>query len=259
MYDILTLNEMLLSELRDLATNYKVKNAEKLEKQDLVYRVLEAQAITPETANDSSNSLIEDEPKKKKIRTKIVKKKKPDDDSSTEISDKIETTTIENSEPTDVENNNAELSSENVSQSDENKEEKQNETENTGENRDQKKWDNNRNNRFNRDARPQSTYAELEGIVSSEGVLESMPDGYGFLRSSDYNYMSSPDDIYVSPSQIKLFGLKTGDTVRGTIRPPKEGEKYFALIKVENINGREPADVRDRVSFGSRSLTLRRK
>ena len=249
MYDILTLNEMLLSELRDLATNYKVKNAEKLEKQDLVYRVLEAQAITPETANDSSNSLIENEPKKKKIRTKIVKKKKLDDDSSTEISDKIETTTIENSGPTEVENNTEELSSEIVSQTDENKEEKQNDNENTGENRESKKWDNNRNNRYNRDARPQSTYAELEGIVSSEGVLESMPDGYGFLRSSDYNYMSSPDDIYVSPSQIKLFGLKTGDTVRGTIRPPKEGEKYFALIKVENINGREPADVRDRVSF----------
>jgi transcription termination factor Rho len=76
-----------------------------------------------------------------------------------------------------------------------------------------------------------------------------MVDGYGFLRSSDYNYMSSPDDVYVSPSQIKLFGLKTGDTVKGTIRPPKEGEKYFALIKVESINGRNPAEVRDRVAF----------
>jgi transcription termination factor Rho len=76
-----------------------------------------------------------------------------------------------------------------------------------------------------------------------------MMDGYGFLRSSDYNYMSSPDDVYVSPSQIKLFGLKTGDTVKGTIRPPKEGEKYFALIKVESINGRVPAEVRDRIAF----------
>jgi transcription termination factor Rho len=76
-----------------------------------------------------------------------------------------------------------------------------------------------------------------------------MPDGYGFLRSSDYNYLTSPDDIYVSQSQIKLFGLKTGDTVRGSIRPPKEGEKYFPLIKVEKINGREPAFVRDRVPF----------
>jgi transcription termination factor Rho len=90
---------------------------------------------------------------------------------------------------------------------------------------------------------------EFDGIVSSEGVLEIMPDGYGFLRSSDYNYLNSPDDIYVSQSQIKLFGLKTGDTIRGSIRPPKDGEKYFPLIKVEYINGRLPEDVRDRIPF----------
>ena len=89
----------------------------------------------------------------------------------------------------------------------------------------------------------------FDGIVSTEGVLEIMPDGYGFLRSSDYNYLSSPDDVYVSQSQIKLFGLKTGDTVQGTVRPPREGEKYFPLIKVEFINGREPQNVRDRVPF----------
>jgi transcription termination factor Rho len=90
---------------------------------------------------------------------------------------------------------------------------------------------------------------EFEGVVASEGVLEMMPDGYGFLRSSDYNYLSSPDDIYVSPSQIKLFGLKTGDTVKGNVRPPKEGEKYFALLKVETINGKHPDEIRDRVPF----------
>jgi transcription termination factor Rho len=90
---------------------------------------------------------------------------------------------------------------------------------------------------------------EFEGIVSCEGVLEMMPDGYGFLRSSDYNYLSSPDDVYVSQSQIKLFGLKTGDTVKGTIRPPKEGEKYFPLVKVENINGKLPEEIRDRIPF----------
>lgn len=90
---------------------------------------------------------------------------------------------------------------------------------------------------------------EFEGLISSEGVLEIMPDGYGFLRSSDYNYLNSPDDVYVSQSQIKLFGLKTGDTVQGRIRPPKEGEKYFPLVKVEYINGRLPEDVRDRINF----------
>jgi transcription termination factor Rho len=105
-------------------------------------------------------------------------------------------------------------------------------------------------NRNRREPQAPSTFnLEFEGIVASEGVLEMMPDGYGFLRSSDYNYLSSPDDIYVSPSQIKLFGLKTGDTVKGNVRPPKEGEKYFALLKVETINGRLPDEIRDRVPF----------
>jgi len=92
-------------------------------------------------------------------------------------------------------------------------------------------------------------YYEFEGIILNSGVLEIMPDGYGFLRSSDYNYLNSPDDIYVSQSQIKLFGLQTGDTVEGTVRPPKEGEKYFPLIKVEKINGKSPDAVRDRIPF----------
>ena len=90
---------------------------------------------------------------------------------------------------------------------------------------------------------------ELDGIIEGLGTLEMMPDGYGFLRSPDYNYQTSPDDIYVSPSQIKLFGLRTGDTVRGAVRPPKEGEKYFALLRVSKINGLDPKDVRDRVPF----------
>ena len=90
---------------------------------------------------------------------------------------------------------------------------------------------------------------EFDGIIESEGVLDIMQDGYGFLRSSDYNYLSSPDDIYVSQSQIRLFGLKTGDTVLGQVRPPKEGEKYFPLIKVNKINGQSPDVVRDRVAF----------
>jgi transcription termination factor Rho len=90
---------------------------------------------------------------------------------------------------------------------------------------------------------------DIDGIIEGEGILEMMSDGYGFLRSADYNYLTSPDDIYVSPSQIKLFGLKTGDLVTGAIRPPKEGEKYFALLKVSNINGLEVDSIRDRVPF----------
>ena len=97
--------------------------------------------------------------------------------------------------------------------------------------------------------KPERVYYNFDGIAIGEGVLEMMPDGYGFLRSSDYNYLSSPDDIYVSQAQVKLFGLKTGDVVRGGIRPPKDGEKFFPLVKVEEINGREPSFVRDRVPF----------
>lgn len=95
----------------------------------------------------------------------------------------------------------------------------------------------------------QSKFHEFDGIINGSGVLEIMQEGYGYLKSSDYNYLNSPDDIYVSQSQIKLFGLKTGDTVEGPIRPPKEGEKYFPLVKVEKINGRTPEEVRDRIHF----------
>ena len=119
-------------------------------------------------------------------------------------------------------------------------------------NQQQRKQNNNNNSGNNNNQKQNETsYSNLdfENTITNEGVLEIMPDGYGFLRSADYNYLSSPDDIYVSQSQIKLFGLKTGDTVNGSIRPPKEGEKYFPLVKVISINGRVPADVRDRVPF----------
>ncbi|WP_293889693.1 transcription termination factor Rho [Flavobacterium sp.] len=112
---------------------------------------------------------------------------------------------------------------------------------------------NNGNNNPNFKGKKQNNFRdsdfEFDGIIESEGVLEMMPDGYGFLRSSDYNYLASPDDIYLSTSQIRLFGLKTGDTVKGVVRPPKEGEKFFPLVKVLKINGHDPQVVRDRVSF----------
>ncbi len=110
-----------------------------------------------------------------------------------------------------------------------------------------RKRDNFIKNKFQERSRDDSF--DFDSVIVSEGVLEIMQDGYGFLRSSDYNYLNSPDDIYVSQSQIKLFGLKTGDTVKGSIRPPKDGEKYFPLIKVELINGRKPEEVRDRIPF----------
>ena len=114
---------------------------------------------------------------------------------------------------------------------------------NTPKNTNNENYDKEKKNRY------RSPDFEFEGIVECEGVFELLSDNYGFLRSSDYNYLASPDDIYVSPSQIRLFGLRTGDTVLGTVRPPKEGEKYFPLIKVLKINGCDPQSVRDRVSF----------
>ena len=123
-----------------------------------------------------------------------------------------------------------------------------NKVENGNAGKNQNRKEQNNHNRDNR-SRYREPDFEFDGIVETEGVLEMMVEGYGFLRSSDYNYLSSPDDVYVSQSQIRLFGLKTGDTVLGSVRPPKEGEKYFPLIKVDKINGLDPKVVRDRVSF----------
>ncbi|PHI20607.1 transcription termination factor Rho [Lewinellaceae bacterium SD302] len=109
---------------------------------------------------------------------------------------------------------------------------------------------NDRNDRNDRRQRePREPEFDLDGIVAGVGILEMMPDGYGFLRSADYNYLTSPDDVYVAPNQVKSYGLRTGDTVRGPVRPPKEGEKYFALLDVEKVNGLDPKDIRDRVPF----------
>ena len=119
---------------------------------------------------------------------------------------------------------------------------------NQNNNQNQSAKQNNNQNQQNQ-AQSQDKSFEFDGILSATGVLEIMQEGYGFLRSSDYNYMSSPDDIYISQSQIRLFGLKTGDIVEGPIRPPKEGEKFFPLVKVDKINGRTPDEVRDRVPF----------
>jgi transcription termination factor Rho len=141
----------------------------------------------------------------------------------------------------------------------ENRRENRNETSDKNDNRNSNRQKNPRSNsnpqsnvpKGNKDTRNRyrDPDFEFDGIIESEGVLDMMPDGYGFLRSSDYNYLASPDDIYVSQSQVRLFGLKTGDTVLGMVRPPKEGEKYFPLIKISQINGLDPQVVRDRVSF----------
>jgi transcription termination factor Rho len=249
MYDILQLNDMLVPELLDIAEQLKITGAKKLEKQALIYKILDKQAVLTSavkgdakdekpakkkrivkttTANSTEEAIVENEPTEEvkaapvatpKPEKKIIKKSKTDE----------QPVAVENAQPAAQE------------PVDENREEAQAPE----------------NNLAQDEAPAKQLYikkepvfnVEFDGAIQGEGVLEMMPDGYGFLRSSDYNYLSSPDDVYVSPSQIKLFGIKTGDTITGSIRPPKEGEKYFALLKVDTVNGRLPEEVRDRVPF----------
>ena len=236
MYDILQLNDMLVPELLDIAEQLKITGAKKLEKQELIYKILDKQAVLnsavkgaeskddkagkkkrivkTSTANSTEEAIIENDPESGADK-KPAKRGRPtiQKDAQPETQEEVKT---ESSEPAQQEGQ-------------------------TGE-------DNSASKQLFIKKEPAFT-VEFDGAIQGEGVLEMMPDGYGFLRSSDYNYLSSPDDVYVSPSQIKLFGIKTGDTITGSIRPPKEGEKYFALLKVDTVNGRLPEEVRDRVPF----------
>lgn len=260
MYDILQLNNKLVNELREIAKDLNVPKYDTLKKQDLVYKILDQQAINPPTtpSNMQENEKPQNAGNPEERQHKRVRKPRVDAPRASnehpsqkeEVQAQKEEHAISNSEqhaPVKAEEPNAPIlqasdshpSSD--SQSLENREKSFNRNKFQNQNPNQ--------NQSYQDKRAVESGYNFDGIVSSEGVLEMMPDGYGFLRSSDYNYLNSPDDIYVSQSQIKLFGLKTGDTVRGTIRPPKEGEKFFPLIKVEKINGREPSYVRDRVPF----------
>ena len=265
MYDIIELNNKLVGELKEIAKSLNLPKYEALKKQELIYKILDHQAINP-PATPAKNTPSTNNDEHKTLRPRKVRLDNIDTESKTKETSSPsffhdEDFTSGNHKPDEVIVN-KEITPEIVSNTSETPaadsfihQEPENVTEHntehhvaehTNENPGVERRDNQNRNRFNQ--RQQELY-NFDGIVVSEGVLETMPDGYGFLRSSDYNYLTSPDDIYVSQSQIKLFGLKTGDTVRGSIRPPKEGEKYFPLIKVEKINGREPAFVRDRVPF----------
>jgi transcription termination factor Rho len=262
MYDILQLNDMLVPELLDIAEDLKIENAKKLGKQDLIYKILDKQAVMSSeqksdgapkqrqrkrivkasTANTTEEAIVE-EPSAPAPSTE---QKRPAKKAAPKKEDKTRKTKKRQEEEQDT------------SAAEQNPEEPQLELpiseeettvpEETGEVLPLPERGT-QISKFFPQQRKESFNIEFDGIILAEGVLEMMPDGYGFLRSSDYNYLSSPDDIYVSPSQIKLFGLKTGDTVYGSVRPPKEGEKYFALLKVETINGKSPEEVRDRVPF----------
>ena len=237
MFEISKLKELKLPELQEIAQKLSISKFKSLKKLDLVYKILDHQADNPT-----------EETKRPPVRRKPIKLRKPVEVKKTENNSKDEKALDKKS---DSINDNNQINE--VKKVEKNVPRNKAKSEHNPRPRPQK-HDNNRHNpndNGNKDNRNRYREPEFEfdAIIESEGVLDLMQDGYGFLRSSDYHYLSSPDDIYVSQSQIRLFGLKKGDTVLGNVRPPKEGEKYFPLIKVNKINGLDPQVVRDRVSF----------
>ena len=332
MYDILQLNDMLVPELLDIAEQLKITGAKKLEKQELVYKILDKQAISSKdsksdndddkpkrkriiktsTANSTEEAIVEsgdDKPKKAEVKKdnrkkeekpvvlkKVAGKKKEEEQevaaapvakAAPRVQPAHERPSHERPaherparqdrqdrpdrqergerpERGERQGNDRQERGDRGERQDHARQEQsaedqpQNGSDESSTNADVQEGNEQFAEGRTADAQAGRMYPqrrnevfniEFDGVIQAEGVLEMMPDGYGFLRSSDYNYLSSPDDVYVSPSQIKLFGLKTGDTVLGSVRPPKEGEKYFALLKVETINNKGPEEVRDRVPF----------
>ena len=290
---------MLVPELKDLAEQLGLKGYKRLNKQELIYKILDEQALTPQEQEAKADDKKKAKKKEKadSRSQKRPRKKVAAEESSAEVSEPApkEKKEEKSEDSWDDDNGDAEeaekapvaveeVRAKRGDQSqrsperdrdrdrdrdrgdrdrdrrrgrDDNRRNYDDRGDYRDRDRDRDRGDRDRDRRRGSDDREQnddqpaapSFNIELDGIIEGEGVLEMMPDGYGFLRSADYNYLTSPDDIYVSPSQIKLFGLRTGDTVRGAIRPPKEGEKYFALLRVSKINGLSPTEIRDRVPF----------
>ncbi|MFM1753357.1 MAG: hypothetical protein RLZZ236_296 [Bacteroidota bacterium] len=281
MFDISALKNMKLSELQDIAKLAKTIKFAGVKKEDLIIQILEQQAkssvdsTTPQEVNAEkpkrarilpskketnqaatsdnevmTNSLTEEESKTPNEESgnnepKVVKFSKSAYEQKIAKKDSPKGNDGELELPLETVTNEASTAPVNVKKVNPNQLNKQNQNSNQNGNGNPNQNPNQKNKKNNFG---HSDY-EFDGIIESEGVLEMMPDGYGFLRSSDYNYLASPDDIYLSTSQIRLFGLKTGDTVKGVVRPPKEGEKFFPLVRVLKINGHDPQVVRDRVSF----------
>ena len=250
MLDILQLNDMLVPELKEVAEKLGLKGYKRMNKQELIYKILDEQAVSPSTDASKEKAKPAREVKKRAPKVSRAKAKPVVKKTSGDVKEDLEEEVVEEAVKE------KEVVEEDKSNSDYAKKQfKDNRNRNGRDDKRNGKFDRRKdNNRNQRNSNKSNSDApkfdvELDGIIEGEGILEMMPDGYGFLRSSDYNYLTSPDDIYVSPSQIKLFGLKTGDTVKGAIRPPKEGEKYFALLRVSRINGLEPQNIRDRVPF----------
>ena len=260
MLEISELKAKKLPELQELANTLKVPKYRTLKKLDLVYQILDYQAANP----NAVKAIVSEIPKeavseptatKTEERSPRPPRHKPNPRPKKEVqTQQGQTQKSEQPSQTSNESQSNEKKPQHKHKNNDNRQQNDNRQKGGNDNkrppRDNKPKQDNRNN-GNKDSRNRYKEPDFEfdGIIESEGVLDIMQDGYGFLRSSDYNYLSSPDDIYVSQSQIRLFGLKSGDTVLGVVRPPKEGEKYFPLIKVIKINGQNPNVVRDRIAF----------
>ena len=273
MFEISQLKEKKLSELQVIAKELNISKYRSLKKLDLVYQILDHQAANPTTP---SVNKVERKPQRPK-RERVQKPREGNTQRSMDFKEnpkqEVKSSTTVEKPKDDIAKKDTQKESQNLPKAEanqkanqprprkdnqnrpaqkENKNPQGNQNKSNQQNKDNRNKDNrNQNNNGNKDSRNRYREPDFEfdAIIESEGVLDIMQDGYGFLRSSDYNYLSSPDDIYVSQSQIRLFGLKKGDTVLGNVRPPKEGEKYFPLIKVIKINGLDPQVVRDRVAF----------
>ncbi|HLL42027.1 MAG TPA: transcription termination factor Rho, partial [Segetibacter sp.] len=263
MYDISQLNDMLVPELKDIADQLSIPHALKTDKKDLIHKILDCQSL-----GDGANKDAVPERRKRK---RIAKTNAPASAGDVEVMPEAKPDVEEEPKKESFKNSGPKRGRKPKQQKNEPQLEFDQPNDKAAVKEDIEARDDSNetleetqsldgspviqpqqpSNKFQQPTqrREQAFNIEFDGIIQGEGVLEMMQDGYGFLRSSDYNYLSSPDDVYVSPSQIKLFGLKTGDTVSGYVRPPKEGEKYFALLKVEMINGKGPEEVRDRVPF----------
>jgi transcription termination factor Rho len=257
MFNTNELNDKLVSELRDIAKNLGVIEANDLRKADLIEKIVEQEQLI-EAARQQQNAVNTIYAPKdavpaqapEKIRKRIRTIKNSNEPRIEVPLDDTNLFDIQDDEPSvdEAEEIEAGIAGEDT-ESGQPGEENGKTEDGSSQVRPQKIERRVSNQASQQKNQEPPINLDFDNVIVNEGVLEIMPDGYGFLRSSDYNYLTSPDDIYVSQSQIKLFGLKTGDTVRGSIRPPKEGEKYFPLVRVEAINGRIPAEVRDRVPF----------
>lgn len=284
MFEISELKAKKLPELQDIAKNLNVPKYRSLKKLDLVYQILDLQASNPAAVREHAKEAASEDPKEADDTSRDSGKSRQSQRGRSANKDSGSSRHKSNGQESGAQKDTSDGDSGDSSDSTDNKDNKDNRKDtrgrrgdnkddrrrdnrnkskgdNTSDNKDRQKRDSRKKDNSGGDKRNNGNYDnsqknkykqpeyEFDSIIESEGVLDIMSDGYGFLRSSDYNYLSSPDDIYVSQSQIRLFGLKTGDTVLGNVRPPKEGEKYFPLIKVNKINGLDPQVVRDRVSF----------